>query len=143
MLFTFFKTIITRGDDKLDVDVCVFDVHGPMNANGYKMHQDDKRTTDAFKLDIREYHKYLTEGERRVTELSVSTMIYAVKDIRDAHGLPFPFFRMGNLMRLDVDMHAAREDRDEIEASDMAHCKIFALHLPSWSRDRIIECADL
>ena len=125
MLCTFFKKIITRGDDDLDVDVCVFDVHAPMNANGYNgMHQGDQRTTEYFKLDIREYHKKITEGERRVTELSVSTRLYAVKDIRDAHGLPFPFFRMGNLMCLDIDVHTARDDRSEIEKSDMAHCEL-------------------
>jgi hypothetical protein len=43
--------------------------------------------------------------------------------MRDARGLAFPFFRMGNYMRLDVDIHAAREDKEEIEVSDMAHCK--------------------
>ena len=75
MLCTFFKKIITRDDDDLDVDVCVFDVHSPMNVNGYKMHQGDQRTSEYFKFDIREYHKKITEGERRVTELSVSTRI--------------------------------------------------------------------
>ena len=126
MLCTFFKKIITRDDDDLDVDVCVFDVHSPMNVNGYKMHQGDQRTSEYFKLDIREYHKKITEGERRVTELSVSTKIYAVKDIRDAHGLLFPFFRMGNLMSLDIDVHVVRDDRSEIETSDMAHCELIS-----------------
>jgi len=124
MLFTFFRKLITRGQHKLDVDIIVFDGHAPMPANGHKLHEDDIPTQKPFKLDIREYNKATTEGERRATELAVSTRIYAVKQIRDAHNLPFPFFRMGNYMRLDVDIHvAAKDEQSQIEVSDMAHCK--------------------
>lgn len=123
MLFTFFKENLTAGDAALEVDILCLDTHQPMNANGHKYHQDDVAAKEPFKLDIREYNKKCTEGERRVAELSVSTFVYYIQDMRDARGLAFPFFRMGNYMRLDVDIHAAREDKEEIEVSDMAHCK--------------------
>lgn len=125
MLFTFFKENLTRGDPTLEVDICCFDGHAPMNANDQKYHQDDIATKEPFKVDIREYNKRCTEGERRVADLSVSTLVYSVKDMRDARGLPFPFFQMGTYMRLDFDIHAARGERTEIEISDMAHCKCF------------------
>jgi hypothetical protein len=126
MLHTFFKTNLTLNDPTKDLDVCVFDGHCPMPANGRKYHQDDIASRDPKKLDIREYNKRCTEGERRIADLSMSTLVYAVKEIRDAHGLPFPCMRMGNYCRLDADIHAARGDRTEIEISDMAHCMSLA-----------------
>jgi len=126
MLHQFFKTNITRDDPTKDLNVCVIDGHCPMPANGRKYHQDDIASRDPRKLDIREYNKRCTEGERLVADLSMSTLLYAVQEIRNAHGLPFPCMCMGNYQRLDADIHAARGHRTEIEISDMAHCTSLA-----------------
>jgi hypothetical protein len=47
-----------------------------MNVNDNKYHQDDISTKEPFKVDIREYNKRCTEAERRVADLSVSTLVY-------------------------------------------------------------------
>ena len=57
-----------------------------------------------------------------------------MKDIRDEHGLSFSFFRMGNLMCLDIDVHTVITDRSEIETSDMTHCESIYKSLSYQSR---------
>jgi hypothetical protein len=122
MLHEFAQVILTRGDTTLKKPIIVvLDVLSPNPANARALHQGDKPSANAEKMDCREYFRHETEGERQAQASCISETLYGLKEIRDISGKEFIAGAMGNLQRLDIDPHCERGNREEIELSDMTH----------------------
>jgi hypothetical protein len=122
MLHEFGTQILTDGDATLArPEIAVLDLLSPNPANARSMHHGDTPSDEPFKMDCREYWSSQTEGERIAQDWSLSEMAYSCKELRELSGKPFVCAQMGNLLRLDADIHCQRGRRQRIQAHHMAH----------------------
>ena len=81
MLHDFAAEILRNGNATLARPrIAVLDLVSPMPANGRSMHEGDRPSDDPWKLNIREYWRHQTEGERIAQDMSLSEMAYAGKN---------------------------------------------------------------